>query len=122
MVLQDVEMTRDYPDNWIDIVQTIGVRSGWQCECTGECGLHRGKRCEERHGEDAQWASGRVCLTTAHRNHYPPDCRPENLLHLCNTCHLRYDLILHIRNAFETRRNRKAVADLFNDYPFDIYD
>jgi len=54
-------------------------------------------------------------LTVAHLNHYPPDCRPENLLALCQTCHLRYDQVLHARNAHETRRARRASGDLFDD-------
>lgn len=106
--------SHDYPLEWEAISQRIRyVRARGQCECTGECGLHRGRRCAERDGHDAMWASGRVVLTVAHRNHFPPDCRDENLMALCNTCHLRYDQVLHSRNAHETRRNRKASADLF---------
>lgn len=33
----------------------------------------------------------RFCLTVAHLNHQPEDCRPENLKALCAPCHLRYD-------------------------------
>lgn len=41
----------------------IRARAGGQCECVGECGLHRGRRCAERHGEQARFArSGRVLL------------------------------------------------------------
>lgn len=31
----------------------------------------------------------------------------------CQRCHLRYDLQLHIQHSRETRRNRKALGDLF---------
>lgn len=105
----------DYPENWsTEIVPRIAKRSGGQCECTGQCGLHRGNRCIEKHGEDAQFASGKVCLTTAHMNHYPPDCRDENLLHMCNTCHLRYDQVLHLHHAWLKKRQDKAI-DMFGD-------
>ena len=104
-----------YPEDWSDISLRIRTRSGGQCECTGQCGLHRGDRCEEQNGEDAKWASGRVCLTVAHLNHYPPDCREENLLALCNTCHLRYDQCLHTEHAFRNRRERLAVRDMFEN-------
>jgi 5-methylcytosine-specific restriction endonuclease McrA len=87
-----------YPKNWKAISAEIIKRSGGQCECTGECALHRGKRCVEKNGHKAKWANGKIVLTVAHRNHYPPDCRPENLMALCNRCHLRYDTMLHKRN------------------------
>ena len=105
--------TGPYPDNWTEISLSIRARAAGQCECTGECGLHRGNRCKERDHEKAQWASGIVVLTVAHRNHYPPDVRDENLMALCNTCHLRYDQVLHVRNARETRRGGKAIGELF---------
>jgi hypothetical protein len=31
---------------------------------------------------------------------------------MCQRCHLRYDQELHQRNARETRRSRKAIAEL----------
>ena len=104
----------DYPPDWPDISLRIRERAGWRCECTGECGLHRGCRCTERDGQDAEWASGKVVLTVAHRNHYPADCRDENLMALCNTCHLRYDRVLHMTNIHAARRERMASGDLFD--------
>jgi len=96
-----------YPANWPEISATIRERSGGQCECEGECGLHRThpgpRRCEERNGQKATWAAGRVILTVAHLNHTPADCRPENLKAMCQRCHLRYDSDHHL----ETRRNRE---------------
>ena len=104
-----------HPPDWPEISDYVRVmRAEGRCECTGECGLHRGQRCCERDGEDAQWASGKVVLTVAHRNHYPPDCSLSNLMALCNTCHLRYDQVLHATHAFNTRRERKAMGDLFD--------
>ena len=61
----------------------------------------------------AQFASGMVVLTTAHLNHYPPDCRPSNLLVMCNTCHLRYDQVLHSKHAWRTKRERAQTEDMF---------
>lgn len=97
----------DYPADWPQIVAQVRARSGGRCECTGECGLHRGNRCEELDNTEAKWASGKVMLTTAHRNHAPADCRLENLMHMCNTCHLRYDHVLHLENQ---KRNRAAAT------------
>ena len=104
----------EYPPNWRAIRDAIIERAGGQCECTGECALHRGDRCCEMDGTDAQYASGKVVLTVAHRNHFPPDVRPENLLAMCQTCHLRYDLVLHARNAFASRDEARArTYDMF---------
>ena len=102
-----------YPPDWSAISRAIRERSEGRCECTGECGLHRGDRCAERDGEPALFAAGRIFLTVAHRNHAPADCRPENLMALCQTCHLRYDGVLHATNAAATRRQRRAMGDLF---------
>ena len=105
----------NYPDNWPEISLRIRERADWRCECAGECGLHRGNRCEEMNDSDAKWASGKVVLTVAHRNHSPADCRDENLMALCNTCHLRYDQVLHLTNSHNDRRRRKASVDMFQD-------
>lgn len=83
---------RRYPHNWPAISAHIrGVRSKGQCECQGECGLHQGRRCEERNGQPARWAKGRVILTTAHLDHVPEHCNHDNLRAMCQRCHLLYD-------------------------------
>ena len=104
-----------YPKNWPEISRRIREeRAQGRCECTGECGLHVGRRCQERNGEKAAWAKGKVVLTVAHRNHYGPDCRDENLMALCQRCHLRYDATFHATNARYTRRRKLAHEDLFD--------
>lgn len=102
----------NYPPDWADISARIRARSGGRCECTGQCALHRGCRCLERDGEDARFASGKVVLTVAHLNHCKSDCADSNLLAMCQTCHLRYDLTLHARNAFATRGDDRTI-DMF---------
>lgn len=103
-----------YPPDWREISRRIRERADGRCECMGECGLHnrtRGpRRCEERHGESAKWAKGRVVLTVAHLNHAPSDCREENLKAMCNRCHLRMDSKHHQRNAATTRQKKKEAA------------
>ena len=93
--------TTGYPHNWPAISRGIRARAKDRCECTGECGLHHEHRCEERNGQPAKWAKGKVILTVAHLNHIPGDCRDENLKALCQRCHLRYDRERHkeTRNA-----------------------
>ena len=102
-----------YPADWKKISHAIRERAGARCECEGECGLHHDHRCTEHNGDDAQWAKGKVVLTVAHLNHTESDCRPENLKAMCQRCHLRYDSKLHQQHAAQTRREKKAHADLF---------
>ena len=108
---------RAYPSDWPAISLRIRARSGGQCECEGECGLHRHppRRCEEQHGYPAMWAKGTIVLTVAHLNPDPMDCRPENLKAMCQRCHLRYDLPLHMRNAARTRRAKLNNHELFQE-------
>lgn len=102
-----------YPPDWKAISLRIRARSGGRCECGGECGLHRmtggPRRCEERNGEPAKWANGKVVLTVAHLNHDTADNRDENLKAMCQRCHLRYDAALHARNSAETRRQKRLA-------------
>lgn len=109
----------DYPPNWKEISSRIRFeRAKGQCECEGECGLHKTtpgpRRCIEKHGHAAKWARGKIVLTTAHLCNCDPLCGNEDHLKaMCNRCHLRVDVDLHVRNARKKRRARLAVKDLF---------
>ena len=104
-----------YPKDWKKISLSIRERAGNRCECIGECGLHGVEgRCTELNGEPAKWARGKIVLTVAHLDHTPENCDPSNLKAMCQRCHLRYDLALHVQHSRETRRNRKAAGDLFS--------
>lgn len=110
-----VDMSR-YPDNWVEISNYIRFeRAESRCECTGECGLHKG-RCTAMHNEPHPVTGSRVILTTAHLGtdtgdkHDKMDVRPENLKAMCNRCHLIFDLDDHIANAKETRNRKKKEA------------
>lgn len=104
---------RKYPKDWKAISRSIRDRSHGQCECAGECGLHRDhpgpRRCTEMHNHPAKWAKGKVILTVAHLNHIESDCRPENLKAMCQRCHLRYDSKHHQANAAKTRRSKQLA-------------
>ena len=109
-----------YPKNWPEIRQRIGERSGWRCECTGECGrthCHLGEdgRCINRQGESAWLTGSRVVLTVAHLDHVPEHCDDSNLRHMCQGCHLHYDKDHHAETARATRRKNLRVPDMFED-------
>jgi hypothetical protein len=107
-----------YPADWDAISLEVKERAGWQCECEGECGrgTHDG-RCPNVHAGEAYGTGSRVVLTTAHLDQVPehcgtPGCRP-NLKAMCQGCHLHYDRDHHAQTAYRTRREGRAVADLF---------
>lgn len=61
-----------------------------------------------------EWArkAVKIVLTVAHLDHTPEHCEPENLLAMCQRCHLRMDAEQHQHNAHETRRQHKAAGEL----------
>ena len=95
-----------YPKNWEALSLKIRKRSGGRCECEGFCALHRGRRCKERNGKKAKWASGKVALTVAHLTHNPRDSREEYLRAMCQRCHLRYDVLLKNRIRAEKKETK----------------
>jgi hypothetical protein len=103
-----------YPANWRELSHRIRFeRAGGRCECRGECGLHRTnpgpRRCAELHGHAAKWARGKIVLTTAHLCACEPLCGDETHLRaMCQRCHLRVDVALHVRNA-KANRTRKET-------------
>lgn len=91
-----------YPDDWPEIRAAVRERSGGRCECEGECGRVHGsetdegpvkERCLERNGERGQEMKGKVVLTLAHLDHDVGlgNHSLENLKHMCQRCHLRFD-------------------------------
>jgi len=100
-----------YPANWPAISAAIRARAQGQCECTGECGLHHGRRCTEQHGERARWANGRVILTVAHLDHDTGD-DPARMKAMCQRCHLRYDHAQHMASARATAKARRMQLEM----------
>lgn len=109
-----------YPADWPDISHAIKERAGWRCECKGECGrpyvhLDRDERCRNRHGEPAYGTGSTVVLTTAHLDHTPENCDPDNLRAMCQGCHLHYDREHHAETRAAARRAETAgLAGLFD--------
>jgi hypothetical protein len=108
------ENLKRYPVDWKAVSLAIKERAGWRCECEGECGrgTHAG-RCPNLHGEPAYGTGSKVVLTTAHLDHTPENCGPENLKAMCQGCHLHYDKEHHAQTAYRTRKEKAGVADMF---------
>ena len=118
-----------YPADWPEISRAVKDRAGWRCECTGECGRpaeHLGPdpieredmpavRCVNHHGVPAYGTGSRVVLTTAHLDHVPENCDPDNLRAMCQGCHLHYDRAHHAETRAASRRAADAaLAGLFD--------
>ena len=97
-----------YPDNWIDVVAEIRKRSGNRCE-----GSPAYPDCRAENGKRHPVTGSIVVCTTAHLDHTPENCEPDNLRFWCQRCHLTYDAKHHAQTAYQTRREGKAI-DMFD--------
>lgn len=98
-----------YPDNWKEIVAAVRGRSGDVCE-----GSPAYPDCRAVNHQPHPVTGSMVVLTTAHLAHDDLETQDiSKLRHWCQRCHLTYDAEQHARNARETRRNRKAIGELF---------
>jgi hypothetical protein len=97
-----------YPRNWREIVEEIRERSGNRCE-----GSPAFPDCRAPNGKPHPVTGSIVVLTTGHLDHTPENVDRENLRHWCQRCHLVYDAKHHAQTAYQTRREGKAVAELF---------
>ena len=97
-----------YPDDWPEISRRIRFdRAQGRCECDGRCGHDHGGRCRAWHGETSPVNERTtIILTTAHLDNTPENCADENLMAMCQRCHLSYDRALHAENARRTRDAR----------------
>lgn len=91
---------------WQTIRVTTRQRSGDCCE-----GSPKYPDCRAANGEPHPETGSIVVLTVAHLNHDPADNDPANHKHWCQRCHNTYDQA----HRAETRRNKKAVGDLFGE-------
>jgi hypothetical protein len=111
-----------YPREWEEVSRFIRFeRAQHRCECTGRtasrvlCGLHcthpGPRRCVEVNHTPAVWARGLIVLTVAHVCDCEPLCAdPEHLLAMCQRCHIRTDITIHMHHAAEHRRFLRQQA------------
>lgn len=119
-----------YPDDWEAISRRIRFeRAGGKCEWCGAPDGQHIRRYKANLGmwelssadasEDQEWLKPvKVILTVHHAGvpkpdgspgdpHDKMDVREENLAALCQRCHLRADIRIHVSNARETRARKK---------------
>lgn len=112
---------RKYPPDWGDISKRIRDRAGNVCE---ECGVPNGSHVTRAKGDRSQWTQveagkgTRIVLTVHHIGvdhadgtpgdpRDKMDVRDENLIALCQACHLAADLDHHIAEARKTRARKR---------------
>ncbi|ATN94982.1 hypothetical protein [Leptospira phage LE3] len=89
-----------YPKDWDSISYKIRFdRAKGKCEW-----------CEAENYKPHPVTGSKVILTVAHLNHTPEDCREENLVALCQRCHLNYDRHIHVKNRKENAENKKEIS------------
>lgn len=93
-----------YPKNWAsEIRPAILDRAGHVCE-----------RCGAANYQPHPITGSRVVLTIAHiHDPDPANCDPGNIQALCQRCHNTLDAPMRAANARASRREKKAVGDLF---------
>jgi 5-methylcytosine-specific restriction endonuclease McrA len=82
----------DYPPDWHRIARAVKEAAGWRCE-NPSC----------RHPHD--WEAGYV-LTVHHKDGNPANCHPDNMVALCQRCHLRAQARLRIYGPEDDRQLR----------------
>lgn len=108
-----------YPANWSSFsLQIRRGRARDRCECKGECGTDHAGRCRQVQGQRKFYTiAGRlifstVWLTVAHLWKHGCGCEvrcaiASHVKALCQACHLKYDMPVHVSNARRTRQARK---------------
>lgn len=99
-----------YPDNWNEIRRKILIRAQHRCE-----GSPAYPDCRAYNRLRHPVTGSIVVLTVGHLDHTPENVDDENLRAWCQRCHLTYDAKHHAMTAAKTRKEGKAIGDLFAD-------
>lgn len=91
------ENWKRYPREWKEIsIRIRFIRAANHCE-----------KCSAENYKPHPITGSLVVLSVAHLNHMPEDNREENLMALCQRCHLNHDRWYH--------RACKKTGDLFHE-------
>jgi 5-methylcytosine-specific restriction endonuclease McrA len=97
-----------YPPDWKAIRERILERAGNRCEGTPQF-----PGCRARNRKPHPETGSKVALTIAHYpNPDPADAAPDNLIALCQRCHLALDRKQHVENARRTRERKRGQPRL----------
>ena len=102
------ENRKRYPRDWKMISRAIRARACHRCE-----GSPAFPDCRAVNGKPHPDSGSRVVLTTAHLDHQPENCDPENLRAWCQRCHNVYDAPTRRSGIQRREKLTMAVGDLF---------
>ncbi len=119
-----------YPANWKELRAAVLARAGNCCEGSPaypDCRVPNGwlrNNVTSEITDDGMLADSwelvdgnsvtLIVLTIAHLEHDELETQDISRLRAwCQKCHLTYDAKHHAQNAYQTRRARKALGDLF---------
>lgn len=107
---------KQYPDNWKWLSRQIVADAGNKCEL---CHAPNGAFIQRIKDAEYPWYKientkpedkfTKVVLTVHHINHDKKDSTKQNLIALCQKCHLRLDLAHHMKNRRAARRNTEEA-------------
>jgi hypothetical protein len=97
-----------YPNNWEYISLFVRSKADWKCQCCDKRCRFSGEPIHAALESEIRRHPIRYCLTVAHLNHKPMDCRIENLMAMCAPCHLKYDADYH---AEQRKTNRYKLLE-----------
>jgi hypothetical protein len=110
---------KQYPENWKWLSKQIIADAGNRCElCYAPNGefIVRDKddaypwQLAENIGDGADYPKlTKVVLTVHHINHDKMNSTKQNLIALCQRCHLRLDLAHHMKNRRDKKNNQKNL-------------
>lgn len=125
------ENLKRYPRDWQQVRARILARASNCCEGSPDfpaCRIQNGWFRNNDTGETTDdpmtaesWALvdrdsvTLIVLTIGHLDHTPENCADENLRAWCQRCHLNYDAEHHAQTAYMTRRQGRAIGDIFED-------
>ncbi len=76
--------TRNYPEDWKDLVLSVKESADWRCSCCGKKCYKPGERPDNL--TRSEWTAN--ILQVHHRNHDPSSSEESNLQCVCAACHL----------------------------------
>lgn len=115
-----------YPPHWRELRELVLERGG---NCCAWCGARNGADIQRPRRDPMRWepldvqyadtddfarthTASTVVLTTAHLDGVVEHCGPDNLLALCQRCHLTLDAKQHAANARDTLDRRRGQTRL----------
>jgi hypothetical protein len=113
---------RDYPENWKWLSKQIIADAGNKCElCYAPNGqlvfrdktdLHPWRAADVLLCDDPDYKLTKIILTVHHIDSDKQNNAKQNLISLCQRCHLRLDLQKHIKNRNESRNDKRQNIEL----------